>query len=237
MLEMIFELLGISRRNQGQRPQRKIGKKRSPVSKKKNQGGGMNFSTYTSQKKPAKKQLSFHGKQGGPSKKQFRGKANNYQKPRGRDAFTDSGGKRLTVYHGTKDISAVKSIRRDGWQIGSGNGHGDGIYFSTDYNEAKAYAGSSGVVIKCQVFPGKSTTWNNSLEKQYQKWCSNKKILPDSSAKTAFLLKHGYKTLRAGTILVVLKPQFNNHTAWRQKVKEIQVCSVHNPDSKKRINA
>ena len=158
--------------------------------------------------------------------KHGRGSPNNHR---------EQGQKTLIVYHGTPSVATVKSIRRDGWQIGSGNLHGDGIYFSRDLDEARGYAGAKGVVIKCKVFLGKSATWNPDLDKQYRNWCRNKNIAADTSAKTAFLLKHGYKTLQAGKILVVLKPQFNNHSAWRQKVREIKICSVHEPKSHKRI--
>jgi hypothetical protein len=141
----------------------------------------------------------------------------------------------VTVYHGTPSASNIKSIRRDGWQIGSGNAYGDGIYFSHNLAEAKGYAGSSGVIVKCRVVLGKSATWNTALDKQYQTWCKGKQITADSSAKTAFLLKHGFKTLQAGTIVVVLKPQFSNQTAYRQKVREITIISVHNATNLKQI--
>jgi hypothetical protein len=229
MLDLFFELLGISQTNTRRRPNSKTGKKRSPASPQKNRARRTSASSYSSRRKPTQKQYDSHKKQQVPGKP--------HRKSSGSASYKGSGGKSLTAYHGTSDISVVKSIRQNGWQVGSGNLHGDGIYLSTSYDEAKSYAGSSGVVIKCRVSPGKTATWNNGLDKQYQKWCRSQNILPDSSAKTAFLIKRGFKTLRTGTILVVLYPQYNNQTAWREKAPEIKVCSVHNPVSKKRIHA
>jgi len=147
------------------------------------------------------------------------------------------GQKSVIVYHGTPSISTVKSIRRDGWQIGSGNAYGDGVYFSKNIEEARRYAGSSGAVIKCRVGLGKSAVWSPTMEKQFQAWCQKSNIPADASAKTAYLLKNGYKTLQSNSIIVVLKPQFANHSAWRQKIKEISIVSVHKPDTHQMISA
>lgn len=141
----------------------------------------------------------------------------------------------LIAYHGTPSSSNAASIFKHGWIVGSGNAYGDGIYFTQNISEAKSYAGSGGVYLKCIINMGKTCQWNNGMEKQYSNWCKAGNINPDNSAKTSFLLQKRFKTLKAGNIVVVLEPQYQNPSAWKRKNHRIRILSVHRAKDDKRI--
>ena len=141
----------------------------------------------------------------------------------------------IIAYHGTPNQSNVKSILKDGWMVGSGNALGDGIYFVMDISTAKGYSGSNGIYIKCQLQLDRVCHWNSSIQKQFGIWCRNKNILPDNSAKTAFLIQNGYDTIQDGNIIVVLAPQYANSTAWKRKSKRIRIISIHRSSDNQRI--
>jgi hypothetical protein len=139
----------------------------------------------------------------------------------------------VTAYHGTPSPENARSVFRHGWVVGSGNAHGDGVYLATDIRTAKAYAGRSGVYLKCRVRTGRCATWNATLERQFQQWLRQRNVTADNSAKTAFLLQQGYHTLRSGDVIVVLQPQFANPTAWKQRTSRIRVLSAHDARGKR----
>jgi hypothetical protein len=141
----------------------------------------------------------------------------------------------VTAYHGTTNPSAAASILRHGFLVGSGNLYGDGIYLSTSLSEAKGYASKSGVYLRCSIDPGRCATWNADMERQYRSWCRERRVPPDNSAKTAFLIQRGYHSLRAGTVFVVLAPQYANQAAWKRKNRRIRILSVHRAKDDKRI--
>ncbi len=131
------------------------------------------------------------------------------------------------AYHGTPSALNAASILKDGWEVGSGNAFGDGIYFSQDLAEAKRYAGASGVYLRCLIRLGKSCTWNAETQRQYDAWCRARNVRPDNSAVAAFLLKRGFDTVVSGDMIVVLQPRYANPSAWRRKIFRIRVLSVH----------
>jgi hypothetical protein len=111
--------------------------------------------------------------------------------------------------------------------VGHGNGLGDGIYFSKSLAEAKAYARTGGVYLRCRINLGKSAQWMAQLQSQYQCWCKERNVQANNSAITAFLRQRGYNTLTSGNIIVVLWPQSANPSAWKRKFREISIISVH----------
>ncbi len=119
--------------------------------------------------------------------------------------------------------------------VGVGNACGDGVYFATDVPTAKSYAGSGGVYLKCRVQLGKTCKWNSKIDAQYNQWCQAKGTIPNNSAKTAFLVQSGYKTVQSGNVIVVLAPQYANPSAWKRKRNNIRVLSVHRASDDKRI--
>jgi hypothetical protein len=61
--------------------------------------------------------------------------------------------------------------------VGSGNGLGDGIYFSTDLAMAKSYAQGSGVYLRCRIDLGRSCTWDATARAQFNTWCHDRGAL------------------------------------------------------------
>ena len=130
------------------------------------------------------------------------------------------------AFHGTPSVTNARSILRDGWMVGRGNANGDGVYLALDKPTAMPYATQSGVLVRCRV-SGRCSDWNAGMDAAYSRWCSQKGVTPDNSAKTAFLLERGIQILRAGTVLIVLRPQFANPTAYKQKLSCIRILSMH----------
>jgi hypothetical protein len=143
---------------------------------------------------------------------------------------------RLVAYHGTPSPLNAGSILRDGFMAGSGNALGDGIYLATDLATAKAHAGSAGVYLKCSVKLGRTCFWGPLMQARYAAWCQKRGVRQDASAMTAFLLQHGYNTLQNGKVVVVLVPQFVNPTAWKRKLHQIRILSVHRAADDRRIH-
>lgn len=141
--------------------------------------------------------------------------------------YKDQSKEKIIAYHGTPFEENAKSIIRDGWKIGGGNAHGDGIYFSTDVNVAKSYSGSNGIILKCLITPVKCAYWGQKFQNNFLSWCQKRKIPADNSAKTAFLLQNGFRTLMAGNIVVVLMPQYANQAAWKKKINTIKILSTN----------
>lgn len=141
----------------------------------------------------------------------------------------------VVAYHGTPSVVNARSICRDGFLVGTGNAAGDGIYFAKDTGTAKAHAGSTGVYVKCVIKLGRTCVWGAPMQARYAAWCQSRRVHPDNSAMTAFLLQQGYKTLQSGNVIVVLAPQFVNPTAWKRKSRFIKVLSVHRASDGARI--
>lgn len=131
----------------------------------------------------------------------------------------------IVAYHGTPTVENAKGILRDGWAVGLGNAHGDGIYATTDINVAKGYAGANGAVLKLSIH-GKSAVWSSSLQSQFTRWCAQQKCTPDMSAKTAFLLSQGYRVLRNGNVVVVLMRGYRNSMASKIRTRAIRVICI-----------
>ena len=145
------------------------------------------------------------------------------------------GGATLIAYHGTPTQENAASIVKDGWLVGSGNALGDGIYLATKVDIAKTYAGSSGLYLKCRVLLGRSCAWDSTTQARYKKWCQDQGVRKDNSAITAYLLQHGFHTVRQGDVIVVLAPQYANATAWKRRFKCIRIMSVHRSSDDQRI--
>jgi hypothetical protein len=141
------------------------------------------------------------------------------------------------AYHGTPSAENARSIVRHGFMVGSGNAAGDGIYLSTAVSTAKSYAGSRGVYLRCRVHLSRVCTWSSALQSRYAAWCLNRGVRSDNSARTAFLIQHGFDgVVNAGTI-VVLAPQYANPTAWKRKrSRKVRVLSAYNAATGKQIN-
>ena len=146
-----------------------------------------------------------------------------------------SGGQAVIAYHGTPSTKNAGDILRNGFMVGHGNVYGDGIYFTTDANEAKGYAGSGGVYLRCRIGLGKTCNWDNGLKKQFQQWCKRRRVDEDQSAQTAFLLARGFDTLRSGSVVVVLQPQYANPSAHKRKLRRVRILSVHRASDGRRI--
>lgn len=187
------------------------------------------------QKKSSRKKTTknFQGNGNGQKKNRhsFQHRVSNFYKK----SPTQNSGKSVVVYHGTSSAENARSILKHGWIIGSGNAYGDGIYFSKDLSEAKIYAGGSGVYLKCRIYMGKTCQWNTKMSSKYTSWCKSRGVIPDNSAKTSFLLQHGFKTLKEGKIIIVLGPQYAHPSAWKIKRRNIRVISIHRADNDRRI--
>jgi len=191
-------------------------------------GKGLNnsYGVRTRPHAPQRKQNSMRSKS--PYTKQWRTLSTTNKKSTGRGNFI--------AYHGTPQATNAKSIIRHGWMVGSGNAYGDGIYFSKDIKIAQGYAGANGVILKCQVSPKRCALWKGRLPNQYQKWCSERKIQMNNSAKTAFLIQQGYDTLMVDSkTIIVLMPQYVNHAAWKKKIRGLKIISVHRASDNRRI--
>lgn len=164
-----------------------------------------------------------HGRSNGSTQRKKTTNATRTKKPHAGGA--SKGG--IIAYHGTPSAQNARSVFQHGWITGSGNAYGDGIYLATDIATAKAYAGNSGVYLKCRVRAGKCAKWGPELDRQFCEWSRRRNVPPDNSAKTAFLIQNGYHTLRHGKIVVVLQPQYANPSAWKQRTNRIHVMSVH----------
>lgn len=171
-----------------------------------------------------------------PSRRQHRrGQVNSRpNRPVNRRRNTPAG-QQVIAFHGTPDQANAASIFRHGWMIGPGNGLGDGIYFSKSLAEAKAYARTSGVYLRCRIDLGKSAQWTPPLQKEYQRWCKERNVQANNSAITAFLRQHGYTTLVSGNVVVVLWPQSANPSAWKRKFWNVKILSVHRSSDDARI--
>lgn len=142
----------------------------------------------------------------------------------------------VVAYHGTKSPEIAKSIFRDGWQTGTGNALGDGTYFTTDLSTAKGYTGGAGgVYLKCAIRLGRVCTWDGASQARYAEWCRRHAVTPNGSAITAYLLRHGFDTVRSGNILVVLAPQYANPTAWKRWNPRIRILGVYRASDDQRI--
>lgn len=135
----------------------------------------------------------------------------------------------IIAYHGTPKINNVQSILKDGFMVTGANGNalGDGIYLTSSLSTARGYAGSSGVYLKCRVRLGKSCQWNEKINKRFSAWCQRKGVSQDNSARTGFLLQHGFHTLQSGNVIVVLMPRYSNPTAYKYRHPRIRVLGVH----------
>ena len=111
------------------------------------------------------------------------------------------------AYHGTPSRTNAKAIFQNGFLVGNGNASGDGVYFATDPAIAKSYAGSQGVILKCQL-RGRCCQWNDQIQAQYAQWCGKNGVRQDNSARTAYLIQRGYDLLRTGSVVVVLSPRW-----------------------------
>jgi hypothetical protein len=140
----------------------------------------------------------------------------------------------LIVYHGTPSLENARSIMRHGWIVGQGNAHGDGVYTTTDRNLAKQYAGANGYVVRARLYPGKVAQWSTAMDRSFRAWCGTSNCTADLSARTAFLLARGYRTLRAGNVHIVLLRAYRNPAATKFKLKRLRVEAVEHASSGKR---
>ena len=143
-----------------------------------------------------------------------------------------SGG--LTVYHGTPSLENAKSIIRHGWIVGGGNAFGDGVYVTTSVAMARGYAGATGFLVKARLDPGKCAVWSTSLDRAFQGWVASRGCAPDMSARTAFLLERGYRTLRNNNVYVVLLRGYRNPAATKVKLKSLRVVEVQDANTGRR---
>jgi hypothetical protein len=171
------------------------------------------------------------GRRPGPRHRQPRGPR---PSPRPGTRFEPTGGWTIG-YHGTPSAANAKSILSAGWLVGGGNARGDGVYFATTPAGAKAYAGSSGVYIKCRIRPGRTCVWSAGLRAAYRSWCRRASVAPDGSAECAFLLQKGFNSVRDNSVVVILAPQFRNAGAWKRKHPRIRVLSVHRASDDARV--
>ena len=142
----------------------------------------------------------------------------------------------VVAFHGTPSVGNAQSIVRHGFMTGQGNGLADGLYFSRNPATAKTYAGSSGVLVRCLVRLGRTCVWSPGLQHRFSAWCQARSISSDNSAKTAWLLHHGFDTLQNGDVIVVLTPQFANPAAWKRKDRRIRVLSIHRAADDRRLH-
>jgi hypothetical protein len=143
--------------------------------------------------------------------------------------------KSVIAYHGTPSEANAADILRNGFAIGAGNGFTDGVYFSTALTEAKGYARSNGVYLKCRIDLGRCAVWNAQMDQRFRDWCSAQNAPPTNSSKTAFLLKQRFQTLQAGQEVVVLWPQHKEVFAWKRKFWNVKILSVHRAGDDARI--
>lgn len=141
----------------------------------------------------------------------------------------------LVAYHGTPAAINAADILKNGFLAGSGNAHGSGVYFSSARDEAKSYAGSKGVYLKCAIRPRRIAHWDSSMDQRFQAWCKKHNVRPDTNARTAFLLREGYDMLRTGTTVVVLRPLFVNPTAHKLKLRQVRILGVFSAANDKRV--
>lgn len=141
----------------------------------------------------------------------------------------------FVAYHGTPSVTNARDILRNGWLAGSGNALGDGIYLSLNINEAKRYATSDGVVIKCIIRPKRSCSWTQKQDHQFCHWCKRHAVKPDNSARTAFLRGRGFDVLRQGNTLVVLRPQFVNPSAYKFRPRGLRIVGVYHAVTDRRL--
>lgn len=139
------------------------------------------------------------------------------------------------VWHGTPSKANAASIRRHGFLVSTGNSLGDGVYFTEDFSQAKGYAGSSGVCIRCWLKKVRCCIWDSAMDRKFRSWCAHRGVNPDNSARTAFLLRSGWRRLRAGKIWVVLAPQFANPGAWKKRFPGVKIVGFHDPRTKKTV--
>ena len=143
---------------------------------------------------------------------------------------------RAIAFHGTPSATNAKSIIKHGFMTGTGNGLADGLYFSRNPATAKGYAGTNGVLVRCVLHLGTTCLWDAPMQHRFSTWCQSRSIAPDNSAKTAFLIRHGFDTLQNGDVIVVLAPQFANPAAWKRKDRRIRVLSVHRAADDRRLH-
>ena len=133
----------------------------------------------------------------------------------------------LVAFHGTPSAENARSILRHGWMVSRGNALGDGVYLAQDLATAKSHAGTGGVYIKCRVRLGRTCVWTSRWQAEFDRWCKARAVVADNSARTAFLLRRGSKTLQSGKVVVVLAAQVANPTAWKLRQPRIRVLSIH----------
>lgn len=141
----------------------------------------------------------------------------------------------LIVFHGTPSAENARSIMRHGWLAGSGNALGDGLYLSTNLDEAKGYAGLGGVIVKCAFLPKRECWWNTDLAGRFSRWCTQNGVQQDNSARTAFLRREGFDVLRQGSIVVILRAQFANPSAYKFRPRGLRILGVYRADTGERI--
>lgn len=169
-----------------------------------------------------------------PGPKQANTQGSNHQNSNPRkpshNPFVSAGGHEQTViaYHGTPTLANAADILRNGFLVGSGNACGDGVYMSVNMDEAKRYGA---YYLKCNVRLGRCCHWNAGIERQFNDWCRKHAVRADNSAKTSFLLKQGYHSLRANTILVILMPQFANPSAHKVRPARVRILGVFRSDN------
>ncbi len=215
--EFLAQLLGLPVSHGGGRPKGWHGKRSRPR-------------TYTS-KSPYKRPLTgrkpsgFHKKQGAKKGWNSRSRAQN-------KLITQ---KEIIAFHGTPTAQNAADILKNGFLAGAGNALGSGVYLSTNLTEAKAYARGTGVYLKCVVKPKRICMWDNRFDQQFRAWCAQHNVHPDTNARTSFLLRQGYDTLQAGTVLVALRPLFANPTAHKVKLRQVRVLGVFRADNDRKI--
>lgn len=143
---------------------------------------------------------------------------------------------RVIAFHGTPSVTNAKSILMHGFATGHGNALGDGWYFARNPATAKGYAGSTGVLLRCIIYLGRTCVWDAPTQHRFSTWCQSRSIVPDSSARTVYLVRHGFDTLQNGDVIVVLAPQFANPAAWKRKDRRVRVLSVHRATDDRRLH-
>jgi hypothetical protein len=118
---------------------------------------------------------------------------------------------------------------------GSGNAYGSGVYFSTNLQEAKGYCQGNGVYLKCLIRSRRTCTWNRQMQAAFEAWCKKKNAVQDQNARSAFLLQSGHDTLRTGSIVVVLRPQFSNPSAHKARLHQVRILGVYRGDTDKKL--
>jgi hypothetical protein len=139
---------------------------------------------------------------------------------------------KVIAYHGTPSPANARSIVKDGFMVGAGNGLGDGVYFA-DLATAKTYAGSTGVILKCAIKVGRTCYWGPPMQAKYAAWCIARGVVQNNSAITAYLRQNGFETIQNNGVVVVLAPQFANPSAWKRKFHQVKILGVHNPNGKR----